>query len=122
MIYCSIIEVHHVELLVASLPRCSVCDSRGASCVRGVTNLVVQSCPNNSSLSRCAELLKACFALEQVVAPHRPPSATIAVNKHAQFRPHRDTGAGNGQSNSLIVALGDFSGGGESGLVLPVGD
>ena len=54
----------------------------------------------------------ACFELEKVIAPHRPPSSTIAVNKHAQFRPHRDTGAGNGQSNSLIVGLGDYSGGG----------
>ena len=48
-----------------------------------------------------------------MVAPHRPPSSTIAVNKHAQFRPHRDTGAGNGQSKSLIVSLGDFAGGGK---------
>ena len=37
----------------------------------------------------------------------RPPSSTIAINRHAQFRPHRDSGAGNGQSNSLIVALGE---------------
>ena len=34
-----------------------------------------------------------------------------AVNKHAVFRPHRDNGAGNGQAMSLIVALGDFTGG-----------
>ena len=67
------------------------------------------------------ELLKACFALERVVAPHRPPSSTIAVNKHAQFRPHRDTGAGNGQSKSLIVTLGNFTGGGEcSGSHVPI--
>ena len=57
------------------------------------------------------DLLRACFRLERVLAPHRPPSSTIAVNRHAQFRPHRDSGAGNGQSKSLIVALGDFSGG-----------
>ena len=32
--------------------------------------------------------------------------------------PHRDTGAGNGQSNSLIVTLGDFAGGGVYCVVL----
>jgi hypothetical protein len=57
------------------------------------------------------ELLVACFKLEQAIAPHRIPSSTIAVNRHTQFRPHRDSGAGNGQSSSLIVALGDFVGG-----------
>ncbi len=31
--------------------------------------------------------------------------------RHAQFRPHRDSGAGSGQSTSLIVSLGDFYGG-----------
>jgi hypothetical protein len=58
-----------------------------------------------------AELMKACFELERALCPHRIPSATIAINRHAQFRPHRDSGAGNGQSISLIVALGDFVGG-----------
>jgi hypothetical protein len=29
----------------------------------------------------------------------------------AQFRPHTDNGAGAGQSNSLIVGLGNYSGG-----------
>mgnify|MGYP003387583431 FL=1 len=43
--------------------------------------------------------------------PNRPPSSTIAVNRHAQFRPHRDNGAGNGQCRSLIVGLGDYTGG-----------
>ena len=28
-----------------------------------------------------------------------------------QFKPHRDSGAGNGQNVSLIVALGDYVGG-----------
>ena len=31
--------------------------------------------------------------------------------QHAQFRPHRDNGAGAGQSTSLIVAAGDYTGG-----------
>jgi hypothetical protein len=55
--------------------------------------------------------MRACFELERVLCPDRAPSSTIAINRHAQFRPHRDWGAGNGQSSSLIVALGDFAGG-----------
>ena len=57
------------------------------------------------------ELMRACFDLERALCPNRPPSTTIAINRHAQFLPHRDSGAGSGQSSSLIVALGDFSGG-----------
>jgi len=57
------------------------------------------------------ELVIACFLLERVISPGRPPSSTIAINRHAQFRPHRDSGAGNGQSGSLIVGLGDYTGG-----------
>jgi hypothetical protein len=55
--------------------------------------------------------MKACFKLEMCLCPGRAPSSTIAINRHAQFRPHRDSGAGSGQSTSLIVALGDFVGG-----------
>ena len=43
--------------------------------------------------------------------PMRPPSSTVVVNRHAQFMPHTDSGAGHGQSKSLIVALGAFTGG-----------
>merc|ERR1712196_278162 len=57
------------------------------------------------------ELLKASFKLEKALCPNRVPSSTIAVNRHAQFKPHRDSGAGAGQSQSLIVGLGDYSGG-----------
>lgn len=57
------------------------------------------------------ELMRACFRLERALCPDRPPSATIAINRHAQFLPHRDTGAGNGQSTSLIVGLGAYVGG-----------
>ena len=57
------------------------------------------------------ELLKACFLLEHLLLPYRTPSSTIAINRHAQFRPHRDSGAGNGQSGSLIMGLGDYTGG-----------
>eukprot|EP01035_Chromulina_nebulosa_P017159 gene17159-22674_t len=57
------------------------------------------------------DLMKACFELETLLCPDRTPSGTIAINRHAQFKPHRDSGAGNGQSPSLIVGLGDYSGG-----------
>lgn len=57
------------------------------------------------------ELVRAAFELEAVLRPDRPPSSTIAINRHAQFKPHVDSGAGAGQGISLIVALGDFSGG-----------
>jgi len=57
------------------------------------------------------ELMHAAFELERAVFPNRTPSSTIAINKHAQFKPHRDSGAGSGQSRSAIVALGDFIGG-----------
>ena len=58
------------------------------------------------------ELLRAAFKLERVISPpDRKPSSTIAINRHATFLPHRDTGAGAGQTLSCIVALGDFQGG-----------
>lgn len=57
------------------------------------------------------DLLLACFRLEKALNPLREPSSTIAVNRHAQFTPHRDTGIGSGQTKSLIVALGNFTGG-----------
>lgn len=56
-------------------------------------------------------LTRAAFDLEAALMPNRPPSSTIAVNRHARFRPHIDNGAGAGQSVSLIVGLGDYVGG-----------
>jgi len=56
-------------------------------------------------------LMHACFALERRVCPDRPASTTIVVNRHAQFKPHTDSGAGVGQTLSLIVGLGDYTGG-----------
>jgi tRNA pseudouridine(38-40) synthase len=35
------------------------------------------------------ELTKAAFALERALMPQRQPSSTIAINRHAQFRPHK---------------------------------
>jgi tRNA U38,U39,U40 pseudouridine synthase TruA len=57
------------------------------------------------------ELVAAAFELERVLCPDREPSSTIAINRNAQFRPHTDSGAGAGQSTSLIVGLGTYSGG-----------
>jgi len=57
------------------------------------------------------ELARCAFELERLLMPSRPPSSTIAVNKKAQFLPHVDSGAGAGQGISLIVGLGDYSGG-----------
>jgi hypothetical protein len=57
------------------------------------------------------ELVKAAFELETKLLPGREPSSTIAINRNAQFRPHTDSGAGAGQSTSLIVGLGTYSGG-----------
>lgn len=57
------------------------------------------------------DLMLRAFELERVLKPDRPPSSTIAVNKKAQFLPHVDSGAGAGQGISLIVGLGDYSGG-----------
>jgi len=56
-------------------------------------------------------LVKAAFELETKLFPDRDPSSTIAINRNAQFRPHTDSGAGAGQSTSLIVGLGTYSGG-----------
>jgi len=57
------------------------------------------------------ELVRAAFELEIELFPHREPSSTIAINRNSQFRPHTDSGAGAGQSTSLIVGLGNYSGG-----------
>ena len=61
--------------------------------------------------ARFPELLRAVFELEATLAPDRSPSSSVAVNCNAQFRPHRDSGAGAGQGISLIVGLGDYAGG-----------
>lgn len=53
-------------------------------------------------------LARAAFELEAALLPNRPASTTIAVNRNARFKPHVDSGAGAGQSKSLIVGLGDY--------------
>jgi tRNA pseudouridine(38-40) synthase len=57
------------------------------------------------------DLMYAAFALERAISPKRPPSSTIAVNRNCKFNPHTDSGSGAGQSTSLIVGLGDYTGG-----------
>lgn len=57
------------------------------------------------------DLVRAAFDLEVKLFPEREPSSTIAINRNAHFRPHTDSGAGAGQSTSLIVGLGTYSGG-----------
>ena len=68
-------------------------------------------CPPPRGNRLFPELARAAFELEAILLPDRPPSTTIAVNRHAKFRPHVDSGAGAGQSRSLIVGLGDYVGG-----------
>ena len=41
----------------------------------------------------------------------RQPSTHCAVNRNAQFTPHVDSGRGQGQSLSMIVGLGNYTGG-----------
>ena len=41
----------------------------------------------------------------------RPPSSHCAINRNVEFAPHVDSGQGVGQSVSMIVGLGDYSGG-----------
>ena len=45
-------------------------------------------------------------------AKQRPASSHCAINRNAQFTPHVDSGRGLGQSLSMIVGLGDYTGGG----------
>jgi len=58
------------------------------------------------------ELVAAIFRLEKAIVPAgRPASTMVAVNRRAAFAPHTDAGAGLGQSTSLLVGLGDYTGG-----------
>jgi tRNA U38,U39,U40 pseudouridine synthase TruA len=83
------------------------------------------------------ELVNAVFALEQILSEQerdlvmisrahdtgtvhpstlatssrRPSSTHCAINSNAQFTPHVDSGRGLGQTMSMIVGLGDYTGG-----------
>ena len=76
--------------------------------------------------SMFAPLRKAVFELEEEIirknspitaaagmslSSLRRPSTHCAVNRNAQFTPHVDSGRGLGQSVSLIVGLGNYTGG-----------
>jgi len=66
--------------------------------------------PPNTGDPLVQDVVSAAFALEAALFPGRCGSSTVAVNRNAAFLPHTDSGAGAGQSRSLIVALGDFHG------------
>ena len=83
-------------------------DSAGDSFTIGLFPPPLRMPHSNSQLPG---LLEALLKLEKAICPGRPCSTTITVNRHAEFRPHRDSGAGAGQSTSLIVGLGDYIGG-----------
>jgi hypothetical protein len=64
------------------------------------------------------DLVTAIFSLEEQLSKDpnsaiykRPVSSHCAVNRNAQFTPHVDSGRGSGQSLSMIVGLGDYTGG-----------
>ncbi len=46
-----------------------------------------------------------------ILLPRVNANLSCLQNQLAQFRPHTDNGAGAGQSNSLIVGLGNYVGG-----------
>ncbi len=72
------------------------------------SNRSIKDCKYNRKFPA---LYEAVFALERALMPGRVPSAAVAVNRNATFKPHLDSGAGQGQGVSLIVGLGDYSGG-----------
>jgi len=83
----------------------------GASGSFSVGAMPGQQCEPPKGNTLFPELMKAAFELEIALCPEREPSSTIAINRNAQFRPHVDSGAGAGQSRSLIVGIGTYSGG-----------
>ena len=83
----------------------------GASGSFSVGFMPDDGCTQPRANEQFPELTKAAFELEIALCPHREPSSTIAINRNAQFRPHVDSGAGAGQSRSLIVGLGNYVGG-----------
>ena len=57
------------------------------------------------------ELARAVFELEKELAPERTPSTMAAINRRTLFLPHMAPGSGVEGSTSLIVGLGEYSGG-----------
>ena len=58
-----------------------------------------------SSNALFPELLQELRRLEQALLPDRLPSSTITINRNAQFKPHKDSGAGNGQVRGCTLEL-----------------
>lgn len=83
----------------------------GASGSFSVGAMPGDQCSQPKANEMFPELMKVAFELEIALRPDREPSSTIAINRNAQFRPHTDSGAGAGQSTSLIVGLGTYAGG-----------
>ena len=79
---------------------------RGGILVDGSTNFAP---PLANSMF--PDLSNAVFDLEKMLLPNRTASSHCAVNCKAQFLPHVDSGRGAGQSLSMIVGLGEYSGG-----------
>lgn len=73
----------------------------------------VDSIPLPKANSLFPELAAAVFHLEQQLNAslklHRPPSSHCAVNRNAEFTPHVDSGRGAGQTQSMIVGLGNYN-------------
>ena len=78
--------------------------SMGYQCI----NQNIQTCSSNSIFPELWHEIK---LLEKYLFPKKKSSSTVAINKHATFLPHTDSGAGAGQGISLIVGLGDYVGG-----------
>jgi hypothetical protein len=55
--------------------------------------------------------LSADMSLAPGIVMQRATSSHCAVNYNAEFTPHVDSGTGAGQSLSMIVGLGDYTGG-----------
>ena len=105
------LSMAHIKAKANKVVRSSAYDDDGASGSFSVGAMPGELCIQPKANELFPELMKAAFELEMALCPHRNPSSTIAINRNAQFRPHTDSGAGAGQSTSLIVALGSFVGG-----------
>eukprot|EP00912_Choanoflagellata_sp_UC4_P001422 UC4_evm1s886 len=89
--------------------RKSVIEGDGDSFSLGAFPPPLAVCKGNA---KHPKLLKAVFELERRICNRRGNgSSTVAINRTAKFKPHRDSGAGAGQHISLIVGLGDYWGG-----------
>lgn len=91
---------------------CETSEARASRMLCG-ESISVGSTPSHQKAPKHA--LDVVWSLEKAIIaakfPHRAPSTMCAVNFGARFAPHLDSGAGDGQSPSLLVSFGDFTGG-----------